>query len=94
MIGAGVSSSILEAARQVVQDILVSFKPPYRPASLVAVPLTMTWMEAASELRVTEGWLRGHIGDLPGFPRPHPLLDVFSTEAVQVWVRQTFEAES
>lgn len=90
MIGVGASSSILEAARQVVQDILVGFKPPYRSASLVAVPLTMTWMEAASELRVTEGWLRGRIGDLPGFPRPHPLLDIFFTEAVQAWVRQAF----
>lgn len=67
-----------------------AIRPRRRPAPYAVVPLTMTWTEAAAELRVTESWLRDHIGALPGFPRPHPLLDVFATEAVEAWVRRSF----
>lgn len=54
-------------------------------------PLTMTWPEVAgSVLRVSESWLRDHIGELEGFPKPDRQLGVFATEAVRAWVRRRF----
>ena len=55
------------------------------------VPGVMTWAEAADyACRRSESWLRSHINELDGFPRPDPFLNVFATEAVQFWVRQRF----
>jgi hypothetical protein len=61
-------------------------RPPY-----AFEPETMTWSEAAAvACRSTESWLRDHIGDLEGFPRPDPVLQVFSTRAVRAWVERRF----
>ena len=65
-------------------------RPRRRPPAYAGIPLTLTWTEAACELRATESWLRDHISDLAGFPRPHPILDTFAREAVEAWVRQAF----
>lgn len=55
------------------------------------IPLTMTWAEVASTVfRSSESWLRDHIGEYVGFPRPDRSLDVFSREAVETWVRARF----
>lgn len=51
----------------------------------------MTWAECADyATRRSESWLRDHINELDGFPRPDPALNVFSTEAVEIWVRRRF----
>jgi hypothetical protein len=61
-------------------------RPPYN-----FEPETMTWAEAAAvACRATESWLRSHIGDLEGFPRPDPALDVFSGRAIRAWVARRF----
>lgn len=71
-------------------DIARNLRPRKRPAAYAGAPLTLTWAEAAGELRATERWLRDHIADLPGFPVPDPLLDVFAREAIEQWVRRRF----
>jgi hypothetical protein len=45
---------------------------------------------AAYAMRRSESWLRDHTDELDGFPRPDGKLGVFSTEAVEVWVRRRF----
>ena len=55
-------------------------------------PMTLTWSEAAAfAFRRSETWLRRNIDTLPGFPRPHKLLGRFSTEEVELWVRNMFK---
>ena len=49
----------------------------------------MTWGEvAATVFRRSESWMRNHLPE--DFPRPDPVLGVFSTEAVRSWVRRRF----
>jgi hypothetical protein len=51
----------------------------------------MSWAEAAAvACRATESWLRSHIQELDGFPRPDPILDVFSAKAIRSWVDRRF----
>ncbi len=66
-----------------------------RPATLRQTirfePGVMTWTEAADyACRRSESWLRSHISELEGFPRPDPALNVFAAEAVRAWVRRRF----
>lgn len=52
-----------------------------------AAPLTMSWAEVADALRKSETWLREHIDELPGFPRPGQVLNLFLRDDVERWVR-------
>jgi hypothetical protein len=54
-------------------------------------PATMTWAEAAEyAFRKSESWLRGHIHDIPGFPRPDPVYSTFSKAQVDAWIARRF----
>ena len=51
-------------------------------------PMTMTYAEAADVVfRKSEGWLREHIDEFPGFPEPHPKTRLFHAEQVTIWLR-------
>ncbi len=68
-----------------------SLRPRRRAPFDLSPPLTMTWAEAAASVaRATESWLRDHIGDLPDFPRPDPVMDVFCRAEIEAWVRRRF----
>jgi hypothetical protein len=52
-------------------------------------PMTMTRAEVAIVVfRRSESWLLNHIPQ--NFPKPHPIYDLFATEAVLAWVRLEF----
>jgi hypothetical protein len=52
-------------------------------------PLTMTWAEVAEvAFRRPETWLRDNFP--ADFPRPDPTYDLFSTQAVAIWVRHRY----
>jgi hypothetical protein len=56
-------------------------------------PMAMTWEEVAKFVfRRSEPWLRLHLPH--DFPRPHPIYDLFATDAVLGWMRKEYNLVS
>lgn len=57
-------------------------------------PATLTYDEtAAYAFRQTGHWLRRQLQELPGFPKPDPVLRLFSKAQVDAWIAQRFGDE-